>query len=489
MTDSDAATINDPTTDDRQNGTLLHSHSPPAVEEEAPATFNATDYGNAERLIHAHGNDLRFIAEWKRWMVWNGRNWEMDESGELVRRAITTIRNIYHEVAHVYDLEERHKLVKWTLQSESNARITAMISLASSIEGVTVSTTALDLDPWLLNVLNGTIDLRTGEIRPHERADLLTKIAPVTYDKNAECPIFDAFVWEILGGSPELNAFVQRAFGYSITGSVQEQCMFMLYGTGANGKSTLLETIVKILGPYGSQTAPELLLAKSNENHPTEIADLMGRRITISNEANPGKSMAEALVKRLTGETVMKARHMREDFFEFTATHKLWLAVNHKPVVRGTDEGIWRRFHMIPFVVTVPPERRDQRLPDKLMAEASGILNWLIDGCLFWQELGLAAPKEVLEATASYRAEMDILGDFIEQKCVIQSPAQTWAEDLYKAYTTWCEENGEHPLKQRNFALRLKERDARLDNKPSTAGRSRWQGIGLKVDSGQLNSF
>lgn len=455
------------------------------VREENEAREHLTDLGNARRLVKRHGENLRYCHLWGKWLVWNGRRWEKDETGAVLRLAKETVRSIYNEASQEVEDAVRRKIADHARKSESALRIRAMVALAESEPGIPVLPGELDRDPWLLNCANGTIDLRTGELRPHRREDLITKIVPVEYDPEAPCPTWLAFLERIMDGKKKLIAFLQRAAGYSLTASTQEQCFFLLYGTGANGKSVFLTTILAVMGDYGIQAAPDLLLAKSGESHPTEIADLFGARLVVATETEAGRRLAENLVKQLTGGDRLKARFMRQDFFEFEATHKIWLATNNKPIVKGTDYAIWRRIKLIPFTVTIPPEERDKSLPAKLRRELPGILAWAVEGCLEWQKRGLDEPAEVTAATAAYRDEQDILGSFITDCCIVNPLAKVAAKNLYKAYVNWCEENGEHPLAQRNFGMRLTERG--FTSQRGTAGRHFWQGIGLRSDVSDLS--
>lgn len=458
----------------------------PAAPAEATAL---TDLGNAERLVRDHGSDLRWVGAWSRWLVWDGRRWAIDDTGEATRRASATVRTIYREAADCPDPDRRTKLAEHARRSESARAISSMLTLARSMEGIAIVPDALDADPWLLNVRNGTLDLRTGELREHRREDLLTKLAPVEYVPNAPAPTWEAFLERTFAGNQAVIEFVRRAAGYTLTGNTGEQKLFVGYGTGANGKSTFLGALEDVLGPYAKQTAPELLVergdGKRSESHPTEVADLQGVRCAICTELAQDRALAEGLVKRLTGERRVKARFMRQDFFEFTATHKLWVGTNHRPNVRGTDEAIWRRLILIPFTVTIPPEERDPALPDKLHAEASGILAWALRGCLEWQSGGLREPPDVVAATEEYRADSDILRGFIDSSCVILPGVSAWARDLYKAYSEWADESGEHAVTQTTFGIRLRERG--LTRKRGKGGAYRWHGIALRAEGERLN--
>jgi putative DNA primase/helicase len=326
-------------------------------------------------------------------------------------------------------------------------------------------------------VENGTIDLHTGELHPHKREDLITKLAPVEYDAEAVAPNFEAFLEQVLP-SEELRRFVQRAIGYSLTGDVSEQVLLFMYGAGANGKSTLINAVLSMLGDYGMQAAPELLTAKQG-THPTELADLQGARLAASVEVEDGRRLAESLVKQLTGGDRIKARFMRQDFFEFEPTHKVILAANHKPTIRGTDHAIWRRIKLIPFEVTIPKAKQDPRLFAKLRGELPGILAWAVRGCLEWQRDGLGEPEEVRKATEAYRAEMDVLAAYIDERCWLGANAEAQAKPLFDDYRSWCDANGERSESQRRFATRLAERGL---EKEKVGGVVKWYGIGRLWD-------
>lgn len=416
---------------------------------------NHTDVGNAERLVERHAADLHYCYPLGQWLAFDGQRWREDDAGEVERRAKETVKAMLIEAASAEGAIHKD-LVKHALTSESRTRIEAMIALARSEPGVPIRPEELDPDQWLLNVENGTICLRTGELREHRREDHITKLALVEYDRAAEAPTWEACL-ETWLPSEALRRFVQKAVGHALTGDVSEQVLFFLYGTGANGKSTLINALMEALGDYALQAAPELLTVKASA-HPTELADLKGARFVASVEVEDGKHLAESLVKQMTGGDRIKARFMRADFFEFAPTHKVFLAANHKPEVRGTDTGIWRRIKTVPFDVTIPKEDRDPALSAKLRAELPGILRWAVEGCLAWQSEGLGEPEEVKAATAEYKAEMDVLAGFIEERCVTGPGAWTRFADLYAEYERWCQESGETTEKKRTFGTRLKER-------------------------------
>lgn len=452
---------------------------PPGFEPPAPERY--TDVGNAKRLVAAYGEELRYVPAWDTWLVWDTSRWRRDERGEVVERAKAIANGLWRGVGAETDSDRRKQLIRWAQQSEGAAGIRNMVSLARSHPGIPVMPDELDANPWLLNVANGTLDLRTGTLRPACRADLLTKLSPVTHDPDAQAPAWARFLEQVVPDD-EVREFVRRAAGYALTGDVSEQVLFFAHGGGANGKSTLFETLLAMLGDYGRQAEPDLLLAR-NEAHPTGMADLQGARLVVASEIDEGRRLAEATVKQLTGDTIIKARFMRQDFFEFTATHKLFLHANHRPVVRGTDHAMWRRLRLVPFTVTIPRSEQDKSLPGRLLGELPGILRWALEGCLAWRSSGLTEPEAVRVATSDYQAEMDVLGAFLSESCVELEVASVSASQLYHAYTEWCDESGERALSQRRLGMALSERGFER-RKYGSANRWHWFGIGLVTGGG-----
>lgn len=420
--------------------------------------MHLTDAGNAERLVARFRDRIRYCQPRRAWLIWTDQRWAWDETGAIWRLAKRTVRAIYGEAEHASDDDRRKAISRHAHASESAARLKAMIELAQKEDGVPVMPADLDADPWLLNVENGTIDLRTGELREHRPDDMITKIVPVAYDAAAEAPIWRRFLSEIMRSNEKLVAFLARAVGYTLTGVTREQVLFFGIGSGSNGKTTFLKLLLRLLAEYGGQAPPELLLQKRNEVHPTEQADLFGRRLAVCTEIAEGRAWAEVTLKQLTGEDAVKARRMREDFWQFDPTHKFWIGANHKPTVRGTDPAIWRRLLLIPFLVTFDDAAKDKTLPEKLAGELPGILRWAVEGCLAWQREGLQPPSEVLAEVARYRVDMDVLGAFLRERCKAEEDVFVKAGDLYKAYGEWCENSGERPVKQRHFGRSLTER-------------------------------
>jgi putative DNA primase/helicase len=424
------------------------------LRDTGQGAYNLTDLGNSERFSNQHGEDARYVYPWRSWLTWTSQRWQPDAGGVTVRMAKETVRSIYSEAADAEDADRRKAIVGHARRSESRSRIEAMIALAQS--EMPIMPDGLDTDPWLLNVSNGTLDLKTGELREHDRDDLITKLAQVEYDATAKAPIWEKFLEQILPDEA-VREFVRRLAGYSLTGSTREHVLPILYGSGANGKSTFVNVLMAAMGDYASQTAPDLLLAKQG-SHPTELADLFGARLVAAIEVNDGRRFNEALVKQLTGGDTIKARRLYQDFWEFAPTHTVWMAVNHRPDVRGTDQAIWRRIKLIPFTTAIPPEEQDTELPEKLLEELPGILAWAVRGCLDWQRSGLGEPDEVRRATNQYRAHMDVLAGFLDERCVIDQKAWAKFGNLYADYTEWAEAAGEHPESKRRFGDSLAER-------------------------------
>jgi putative DNA primase/helicase len=459
---------------------------PPLVVAEA---FSLSDLGNSRRLVAQHGQDLHYCHLAKKWYWWNGKYWEVDSCGEVERRAKLTVASIYSEAGREKDPDRRKTLGSHALRSESRDKILSMIRLAQSEPGIPVDPSELNANLWLLTCANGTIDLTTGVQREHRREDLITRIAPVDYDPKADYELWEKFLYQIMdvyekpASADRMVGFLQRSLGYSLTGSCEEECLFILWGGGANGKSTLVNTVSHIMGDYACNTPVETLLIKRGGGEiPTDVARLDGPRFATAAEVDRGRRLAESLVKELTGRDIVTARFLYAEHFSFTPQFKLWLSTNNKPVIKGADDAIWRRIMFIEFPVQIPREQRDKRLRDKLQAEGSGILNWLVRGCLAWQRDGLEVPEEVMAATADYRAEMDDLAGFLEAKCLVAPGLSATAQDLYSAYTAFCEDAAmreKEIMKQQSFGRCLAERGFKRDR--GTGGRRFWRGVGLRT--------
>lgn len=436
----------------------------PAEDEASPAFTpgeRCTDVGNARRFIRQHGRDLRYVHAWNAWLCWDGTRWQVDRTQDVVRRAKATVRTIYLEAAAEADHDQRARLAKHAAASEAAARVAAMVSLAQSEPEVAITPEQLDVDPWVLNVQNGTLDLRTGELRPHRREDLLTKLAGVAYDAAARCPRFEEFLLEVLHGDVPLALYVQRALGYTLIGEPLEHALLFLHGVGRNGKSTFLELVAAMLGDYATSADIATFLERKGAagGARPDLLNLRGARFVSAVEAGHGARFDEGLVKQLTGGDRIKARGLYHNTeTEFRASFTIWLAANTRPVVRGTDHAIWSRIKLVPFTVTIPPERIDRDLPTKLREELPGLLNWCLDGLRMWQQIGLGSTAAVTAATEAYREEMDDLRPFLDACCELAADAEAPAQALYQAYTAWAEGTGERVLSATAFGRKLTER-------------------------------
>lgn len=447
-------------------------NGPPAEIDAQPS-----DLGNALRLVARHGAELRYVIRRGVWIAWDRSRWKEDEGGEVYRRAKETVLDLYHRAPEAADKRAQKEQAAHALASQGASRIAAMVKLAESEPGIPIAPEDLDKDALLFNVSNGTLDLRTGELRAPSRRDLITKMAGAAYDPAATCPTWEAFLERIMAGNADLIDFLRRSVGYSLTGETKEQVLFLLHGSGANGKSTFLRVLLDILGDYGRQARSEVLLLRQRDEHPNEIARLRGARFVSVIEVDEGRRLAEGLVKQLTGGDRVAARHLYQECFEFDPEFKLFLAVNHLPVVRGTDLAIWRRIRLIPFNITVPLEEQDRELPEKLRAELPGILRWAVEGCREWRRIGLTPPNEVALATEGYRAGMDTLSAFLDEECVLGPDYSVGKSGLYEAYTRWAQANGESPVTHKAFSLRLFERG--FTDRRGAAGVRLWNGVGL----------
>jgi putative DNA primase/helicase len=338
----------------------------------------------------------------------------------------------------------------------SGKTVAAVERLARSDRRLAATIGQWDADPWLLNTPDGVVDLSTGALRAHRAEDYMTKIAAT--GPRGGCPRFLAFLDEITGGDVDLVAYLRRALGYSLTGDTREHALFFAYGTGANGKSVLLSTIAGILGEYHRSAPIETFTATNSDRHPTDLAGLRGARLVTATETEEGRRWAESRIKQLTGGDVVSARFMRQDFFEYKPAFKLMIAGIHKPSLRSVDEAIKRRFHMIPFAVTILQEERDSELTEKLKVEWPGILQWLVEGCLEWRTEGLRPPHAVLEATAAYLEAEDAIAAWIDEKCERNAKAWEQSSALFASWKVWADNAGEHPGTNKRYSQALESR-------------------------------
>jgi len=420
-----------------------------------------TELGNAERMVDAHGSRLRFNTSTGKWMLWDARRWVADDSGAHVRFAKQATRQIDTEAAAERKKSAREAVAAWAKKSEKSAAISAMIQLAKTEPGIPVSAKEQDADPWLLNCLNGSLTLKGGaKLRPHDPSDNCTRITNAEYHAEAACPLWLAFLDRVMDGDQDRIDYLQRLVGYCLTGEIGSQVFPALYGPGANGKSVFADLLLWLFGDYAGIAPDSLLTTSANQEHPTEIAGLQGKRLVIATETEEGKKLRTGLVKKMTGESQLTGRFMRQDYFTFDRTHKTWLVTNHKPAVSESKDAIWRRMHLVPFDVTIPEAERDEHLLEKLRAEADGILAWAVRGCLAWQRDGLKPPKAVQDATSEYRSDSDVLADFLGDVAIVNGDeANTVSRSaIREKYVSWCKTIGERqPLSINGLYERLRD--------------------------------
>jgi putative DNA primase/helicase len=441
--------------------------------------YHRTDNGNAQRLVDRHGLNLRYVTEWGAWLVWKDARWKIDSDFEITRLAKETIEAMHAEAGKLTDNGERKALRKHAFDAENITRIKGMIELAKSERSIPISATRLDANPYLIGVQNGVIDLKTFEFREARREDFVTIHCDVHYDPKATCPNWLKFLDTIMDNNRSIIGYLQRFNGYLLTGSVEEEVMQIAWGTGKNGKTTYRETISTLLGEYAVTSGVELLLQKKEQGGPTpEIARLKGRRFVTINETKENDVLSEQRVKYITGNEKITARHLHKEYFDFMPSHKTMLTTNHKPIVKGTDEGIWRRIHLVPFTVTIPAEERDPSFRERyLIPELSGILNWMLAGLKAFYKEGLNPPKEIRAATEEYRNDMDIIGQWLKSCCETGKRQVELASELYLSYRSFALAEHKWCLSQNKFGRRLSELDFPLDKLPDGT-RTR---IGLKL--------
>lgn len=456
-----------------------------AQSDPAPNEYYMTDLGNSKRLTDQYNQKLCYCHAWRSWLHYKNGRWHNNAEMVVAELAKQAMLNILHEAATVANDKERQALVHHAMASQSNRAISAMLSLSRSDPRISTDPDEFDAHDDLFNVSNGTLDLRTGELRPHRPGDLLSKQSPVAYDPAATCPNFLKFLDRVMAGNAELIRFLQRAAGYSMTGYADERCLFILHGCGSNGKSTLTDILAAIFGDYSRSTPSETLLAKRYDGGvPNDLAGLAGSRLVLTQETDRNRDLAEARVKALTGGgEKMAARFLFGEFFEFRPKFKIWLGTNHRPKIRGDDLAIWSRIRLVPFDVVIPPAEQIPRreLVGKILdEEASGVLNWCLTGAAEWYAHGLGTPAEVLAATAEYQYDQDTskLSQFLSECTVSGVTGSILHSSLYEKYEKFCKDpdNDAHPVTLRDFSRRLTERG--LKSRKTNAGKV-WLGLQL----------
>ncbi|GAX04579.1 phage primase [Secundilactobacillus pentosiphilus] len=418
------------------------------------------DTGNAERFIDKYGKVVRYSFIDKGWLIYNGSYWETDETGEVHSLVDQVVDGMKHEKLKIpananMSMDDAEKAFRKHLKhSRSNSGKKAMMDEIK--HRVPVLHNEFDKDKTLLNVINGYVDLTSGILHDHDIEKMFSRQARVEYTDAIDAPEWQQFLNQIFGNNQELIDYVQKAVGYSLTGSTKEQVMFILYGNGRNGKSIFIDTISDALGSYAkSMQADSIMVKQSSGSANSDIARLEGARLVTSSEPNDGLRLDEGLVKQLTGGDTVTARFLYGKEFEFKPEFKLWLATNHKPIIRGTDDGIWRRLMLIPFNVKIPDNRVDKDLKYKLQREEVGILNWMVEGALKWQHEGLVPPQSVRQASNDYRNEMDVTAEFIEECCTTGEHEMARASQMYQRYKQWANDNSQYLMNSTKFGKEM----------------------------------
>lgn len=428
--------------------------------EEPKKLYDMTDTGNAHRLQDKFGSIIRYSYNRKKWLWWDGKVWRLDDSGEIKKYADIICEDIKREAVMEQDEKTQIDLLKWASRTASSKGKEAMIRECQHLPGIPVAQEEMDSYVDYINCRNGIINLRNGELIPHDSSFMMSKICNVNYDPTGKKPeLWLRFLDDVTKGNEELKEYIQRSVGYSLTGSTAEQCTYFLYGIGNNGKSTFLDTIAEMLGGYSANTQPETIMMKKwgSDTASSDIARLKGARFVTSEEPTEGVRLNEGLLKQLTGGSKVTCRFLYGDEFEYTPEFKIWVATNHKPIVRGTDLGIWRRIKLIPFEVNIPKNKIDKNLKKKLQQEFPQILHWAVEGCIKWRESGITEPQCVQEAVKEYKQEMDLLASFLEQCVEVDYDCEDRvpARDLFKVYCKWAKDNNEWEMSSKKFFLEI----------------------------------
>lgn len=454
-----------------------------AMRYEPGSEHPETELGNARRLVDAMDGNARYEPASRGWFVWDGCHWARDDEGEIPRRAKHVVDGLLTVAKLSDDHETLKRRVAFAHRSQSAARIAGMIELAKSEPGIPIKFDAFDRQRHLLNVANGMINLRTGELLPHDREAFATHVIDINYEPAAPCPAFERFVADVLAHDAELIEYVQRAIGYAATGETREQCFFVLHGEGANGKSTLLNVIRAVLASYAKHTPTETLVAKTGSAS-NDLARLAGTRFVTASEANADQKLADGLLKQITGDEPIVCRYLFKEFIEFQPAFKVFLATNQLPQVNGNDPAIWRRIRTLPFSRVFSPDEQDRELGNKLAEEKAGILAWIVRGALNWYRQGLPTPAAVTEANAEYRSEMDSVGQFIEERCEVGADAAVSASMLYERYRHHCSDSGLSPVSLTMFGRTLSSRGFPTEKR---GGGVKYR-VGLKLRANQWES-
>ena len=450
----------------------------PEPKKTKSVDYEYNDNGNAQRFVDQYKHIVRYVHDQKTWYIWDGLRWRCDEVMAITDLVRKSVNSIYDEIAKAPDDDTKKKIFKHALRSGNHTPMKNMLNEARGYESIRMTSGELDQNPHTLIAKNTLLNLDKLEIIEPAQDEYCTRILG-TSAVAGDCPTWRKFMQDVMQGNQEMVDFIQRALGYTLTGSTAEQCLFFMFGTGSNGKSTFINTISKMMGDYFTKIPTSALMSQKSDRSQQEIARMRGARLVVASETDCGLTFSESMIKDITGGDIVTARHLYGKTFSFLPQHKLWIYGNHKPKIKGTDAGIWSRIHLIPFMAQFPRGTKDcdKDMPEKLEKELPAILMWCLEGLAKYRQCGgLNPPLSTREATAQYRKEMDILGAFLEECCTRQAGAWVQSSMAYQKYRDWCAENGEPPQSQRGFSMRLAERGF---EKRKVHGVFTWRGLGI----------
>ena len=446
-----------------------------------------TDVCNLGRLCIGTAGGVLFNCTDKRWYIWDGARFRVDTKGNINEITMAVMQGIYDEAEGRSSPEEREILIDWARRSEMHDRLKACIKLAETDSNFTVCRDELDADPWLLGAQNGTIDLRTGELKEPKRSDKITKSVGYNYDPDAKCPTWNSFLDVVIEGNEQKLDYLQRAAGYSLTGHTTEDCFFLLLGIGKNGKSKFIDGMSFALGEYAEAASTSTFLAKganATGHIPNDLAALTRARMVFTSEPNKGSRFDENVIKQLTGQDIVKARFLFKEFFSYMPNFKIWISANNTPEIRDLTQSIWERVKVIEFNRYLKPEERDKSLRRKLEREKSGILRWAIEGCLKWQTFGLDEPDDISTAVKNYQYAENSIARFLGECCEEGDAAKVEVSGFYRHYSDWSKSQNEKPEKKSDVTAYLQARGFRT---MKVEGQNFYIGVQIRLTFSEMN--